>query len=110
MRLTTAAMAGVGLMMATMMPAQVAAEVKIYPYHGANYCPAGFQPVQINGVICCGNPNQSHSYSQMLAHPMPKKKRVHKHRHTHTHKHTHKKKKVVYSARAHCPAGQKGCS
>ncbi len=105
MRLTTAAMAGFGLMMATLMPAQVAAEAKIYPYHGANYCPAGFQPVQINGVICCGKPNQHMSYSQMLAHPMPKKRHVRKATHRHTHK-----KRVVYSARAHCPVGEKGCS
>lgn len=99
MRLTTSALAGVGLMMATLMPAQVAAQPKIYPYHGANYCPAGYQPVQIAGVICCGQPNQNMSYSQALAHPMPKKKA-----------HYHKVKHKARSARPTCPAGTKGCS
>lgn len=94
MRLTTA-ISGFGMMMATLMPAQVAAEAKIYPYHGANYCPAGFQPVQISGVICCGQPNQHGSYSQALAHPAKKR---------------HVAVKNVYSAKAHCPAGTKGCS
>ena len=92
-------MAGIGMMMATMAPTQGAAQPKIYAYHGANYCPAGFQPVQINGVICCGKPNQHGSYSQALAHPMPKKKHV-----------VRKKHRPVYSARAHCPVGTKGCS
>lgn len=98
MRLKTAALAGFGMMMAAVMPGQVAAEAKIYPYHGANYCPAGYQPVQINGVICCGQPNQSGSYSQALAHPVKKKVR-----------HVRKKHAPVYSARAHCAAGTKGC-
>jgi hypothetical protein len=97
MRLTTSALAGVGLMLATLMPAQVAAQPKIYPYHGANYCPAGFQPVQIAGVICCGQPNQHMSYSQALAHPMPKKK-------------VYKVRYKVRSARPTCMAGTKGCT
>ncbi len=38
---------------------------KIYSYAGVdNYCPAGAQPITINGVICCGTPNQSISYQQ----------------------------------------------
>ena len=94
MRLTTAA--GIGLMMATLAPAQATADAKIYPYHGANFCPAGLQPVTISGVICCGKPNQHISYRQALAHPA-KKRHVRKHR-------------PVYSAKAHCPAGTKGCS
>lgn len=95
MRLITAAIAGAGMMIATTMPAQLAAEAKIYPYHGANYCPAGYQPVQIAGVICCGQPNQNITYSQALAHPAKRR---------------HARKRVVHSAKAHCPAGTKGCS
>lgn len=97
MRLTTSALAGVGLTLATLMPAHVAAQPKIYPYHGANYCPAGYQPVQIAGVICCGQLNQHMSYSQALAHPMPTKK-VYKARHK------------VRSARPTCMSGTKGCT
>ena len=98
MRLTTAAATGLGLMMATMMPGQAAAEAKIYAYGSkANYCPDGLQPVTIAGVICCGAPNQSISYQQALAHPVSKKRR-------------HVQKRPVYSAKAHCPAGTKGCA
>jgi hypothetical protein len=74
------------------------AEMKIYPYHSAaNYCPSGLQPITMNGVICCGTPNTTQSYQQMMAHPMPKKK---------THKASYHR-----SARAvdTCPEGQKGC-
>lgn len=95
MRLTTSMMAGAALMTALMIPAQVAAEAKIYPYHGANYCPAGYQPVQISGVICCGKPNQHMSYNQAMAHPVKKRHRV---------------KHVRRSAKAHCPEGTKGCN
>ncbi|WP_104017718.1 hypothetical protein [Roseovarius nitratireducens] len=42
----------------------------IYAYAGtANYCPAGLQPVSINGVICCGEPNRAQSYQQAKQHP-----------------------------------------
>jgi len=99
MRLSTAALAGLGLMAATLAPTMGAAEAKIYPYHGANYCPAGLQPVTISGVICCGTPNQHHTYSQVMANPTHKKKRHKPHR-------IHR----PYSAKAHCPAGTKGCS
>lgn len=104
MRLTTAALAGIGLMMTTLVPTQSAAQPKIFAYHGPNYCPAGYQPVQINGVICCGQPNAQGSYSMALAHPMPKRK-VHRHVHK-----VRKKHRPVYSARAHCEAGVKGCN
>ena len=98
MRLPTAIVTGASLMMATLMPGQVAAEAKLYPYQSsANYCPAGLQPITISGVICCGTPNQSMSYQQANAHPV-KRHRVAKKRH------------YVRSARAHCPAGTKGCS
>ncbi|MEL6886911.1 MAG: hypothetical protein AAFP87_20555 [Pseudomonadota bacterium] len=67
---------------------------KIYAYKShANYCPAGLQPITISGVICCGVPNQSVSYQQMLAHPVAKKRHV-----------------IRRSARANCPVGTKGCT
>ena len=69
MRLTTGMMAGLGLMGAVLLPAQVSGEPKIYAYpSSANYCPAGLQPITISGVICCGTPNTSTSYQQMMAH------------------------------------------
>lgn len=35
----------------------------VHPYSsGANYCPAGLQPVTLGGVICCGVPNTSEAY------------------------------------------------
>lgn len=38
---------------------------RVYAYSGvANYCPQGSQPITINGVICCGTPNQSLTYQQ----------------------------------------------
>jgi hypothetical protein len=43
----------------------------IYAYEGtANYCPAGLQPVTINGVICCGTPNRAESYQEAKSHPV----------------------------------------
>jgi hypothetical protein len=43
----------------------------IYAYEGtANYCPAGLQPVSINGVICCGQPNRAESYQDAKSHPV----------------------------------------
>jgi hypothetical protein len=42
---------------------------RLYPYNAsANYCPAGTQPIVVNGVICCGTPNQHISYSAMMQH------------------------------------------
>lgn len=85
------------MMLATMIPGQVAAETKIYAYQGANYCPAGLQPITISGVICCGTPNQNMSYQQVMAHPV-------KQHHT-SKKKTHR----VKSARVRCEVGSKGC-
>lgn len=77
---------------ATAASAQDADAPKIYAYSShANYCPAGLQPVTIDGTICCGQPNQSISYQQAMAHPVGT-------RH------------VRRSARADCPVGAKGCS
>jgi hypothetical protein len=66
---------------------------RIYPFHSAeNHCPTGLQPITINGVICCGTPNQKMTYQQALAHPAPKRhvRRV--------------------ARRADCPIGTKGCT
>ncbi|WP_239520570.1 hypothetical protein [Pseudooceanicola aestuarii] len=51
-----------------------AMDAKIFPYPAAaNYCPYGLQPVQINGVICCGSPNQGATYQQWNRHPVRKR-------------------------------------
>ncbi|MGX0876137.1 hypothetical protein ACSSV4_000812 [Roseovarius sp. MBR-154] len=73
----------------------LAGGVGIYAYESrANFCPAGLQPVSLNGVICCGTPNQEQSYQQTMRHPV-----------------THVTPRVR-SARAQmsCPAGIKGCN
>ncbi len=65
--------AGLGLMA---MAAPAAADAKLFPYAAkANYCPSGLQPIVLNGVICCGVPNQSASYSDYMRHPAPAPKR-----------------------------------
>jgi hypothetical protein len=85
------ATAAASLTLATMLPAQVAADAKIYAYPSAeNYCPAGLQPITISGIICCGVPNQSMTYQQVMAHPKPKPR---------------------YARPAvKCPIGTKGCT
>ena len=94
-----AAVAALGLMAA--LPSALQAEVKIYPYASSeNYCPTGFQPVTINGVICCGQPNTSHSYQSVMAHPVAKKKK-------HYHKAAHK---TYRPKQSHCEIGTKGCT
>lgn len=93
MRIKTA-LAAAGVAVMALAPQMASADAKIYPYHAANYCPAGLQPVTISGVICCGTPNQHISYAQAKAHPVKR----HKVKHT-----------PVYSARAHCKEGHKGC-
>ena len=51
-----------------------AMDAKIFPYPaGANYCPYGLQPVQINGVICCGSPNMNATYAQWNKHPVQRR-------------------------------------
>ena len=52
-----------------------------YPTH-ENFCPAGLQPVTINGTICCGTPNQHITYQQAMSHPVVRRhapKRVVRH-------------------------------
>ncbi|MEM6305175.1 MAG: hypothetical protein AAF744_10660 [Pseudomonadota bacterium] len=90
-----AALAGAGLMMAALLPSTAAAEAKLFPYHGENFCPAGLQPVTMGGVICCGTPNQSVSYAHYMMHPTKKKVR--------------RKHVARFSARPGCTPGTKGC-
>ena len=69
-----------GLLAFTAATAQ--AEPRIYAYHAENFCPAGLQPITIDGVICCGTPNQSTSYQSMKQTPVVKRKK-HVKRHSH---------------------------
>jgi hypothetical protein len=75
---------------ATAMPA-LAEGVAIFPYASKqNHCPEGLQPVSIDGVICCGTPNQTTSYQQMKA--------VHR-----------AAPRATVRSRIACPVGAKGC-
>ncbi len=88
-----------GLALAVLATPGLAEGPRVYAYQsGANYCPTGLQPVSLNGVICCGQPNQAQSYQQVMAHPVRKKIRHHR--------------ATQVSARAHldCPVGAKGCN
>jgi len=77
------------LLVAAMALPASAEGVKLYPYATTvNYCPAGLQPIVLNGVICCGQPNTGMTWQQVKRHPV---QRV---RHTRS-----------YS----CPEGEKGC-
>lgn len=81
---------------ALVLPVAAQAEPRVYPYDGiANYCPAGQQPVTMNGVICCGVPNQSVSYQSVMRHGATSKRRAPVA--------TGKSSNVI------CPEGQKGC-
>ena len=93
MRIRAALLAGFGLTLMGAAPAM--ADAKIYPHHAkANYCPAGLQPITISGVICCGTPNQTMSYQQVMMTPK-----------------RHKAKRYVRRASSYnCPVGTKGCS
>lgn len=100
MRISTAIAVAAGLCAlgatASVADGHAAHGPKIYPYHtSANYCPEGLQPVTISGVICCGTPNQKHSYQAMMSHPVKK---------------VAKKKKVHRTASKDCPVGTKGCT
>lgn len=71
----------------------------VYSYRaGANYCPAGLEPVSIAGEVSCGTPNQPRTYQQMLAHPKPAPTR-----------HRSARPKSYYQSSA-CGVGMKGCS
>jgi len=84
----------IGLTAALIGTGAMGGDMQIYPYHSSeNYCPAGLQPITMNGVICCGTPTTTQSYQSVMAHPKPKKVR-----------HVHKTR-----ASDSCPEGVKGC-
>lgn len=92
MRIATTFAAGLVLALAGAAPA-LADGVKIYPFASAeSYCPDGLQPVSIAGVICCGTPDQSMTYQQVMRHPVRVAARAPK------------------SEAKVCPEGEKGCS
>ena len=71
-------MIGAGIGLLAMAAPAAAKEAKLFPYAASvNYCPAGLQPIQLGGVICCGVPNQSGSYSDYQRHPVAKKRHYH---------------------------------
>ncbi len=83
--LTTAALAALTALSAH------AQEARLYPVPtNANYCPAGLQPVTINGAICCGQPNTNVTWYYMKKHPV---------------------QRATYTPRySNCPEGVKGCN
>jgi len=84
-----------GAAMVAMWAMPVQAAPKVYAAGGANYCPNGLQPITLNGVICCGTPNQSISYESAKAHPVTRKVRTHR--------------VAKRTSRVVCPVGEKGC-
>lgn len=43
--------------------------VKVYPYQASqNFCPAGLQPVSVDGSTSCGIPDQKITYQQAQSH------------------------------------------
>lgn len=78
---------------AYMAPAARDVGIRRYASH-ENYCPAGLQPVTIDGSISCGAPNRYQSYQQAMRHPV---------------QHVRQNKARHYSARPNCPVGAKGC-
>ncbi|MEQ8897345.1 MAG: hypothetical protein RID23_09645 [Roseovarius sp.] len=55
----------------------------------ANYCPAGLQPITINGAICCGQPNTNVTWNEMKRQPVYRA--------------------ASYTRSYDCPVGSKGC-
>lgn len=81
-------LAAAALAAAAALPAG-AEGVKLYPYAtSVNYCPSGLQPVVLNGLISCGQPNASMSYQQVKGHAAPR---------------------ASYVRRGSCREGRKGC-
>jgi len=88
--------AALGVLVLGAAPA-LADGARIYPYStSANYCPSGLQPISIDGVICCGTPNQSVSYQSMKAQPAARKVRA-------------RRLAAAPTSRVICPVGEKGC-
>lgn len=88
MRLTKAMCAAAVVTVLGAVAAGAQDQPKIYAYHSShNFCPTGLQPVTMNGEVCCGRPNQSMTYQQVMA--TSARARAH---------------------RADCPVGTKGCT
>lgn len=80
--------------LAAALPMMAQAETRIYAYESkANYCPNGLQPITLNGVICCGTPNQTASYQDMMAHASGARRSY----------------TMPASKGMVCPEGEKGC-
>ena len=80
----------IGAAALTIMTTLPAAAGNIYPVHTShNFCPAGLQPVTMDGTICCGTPNQSVRYQSMMAQGSTK----------------HRPR----AQQSDCPIGEKGC-
>ena len=83
----TASLAAAALATLTALPA-MADGMRLYPVPtSVNYCPAGLQPITINGVICCGRPNISVTWNDMMRHPV----------------------RATYTRSYSCQEGEKGC-
>ena len=89
--ISAGAVAVAGFVGVNATPAMAGAlETAIYPYASSeNYCPTGLRPISINGVICCGTPNQTTSYQQMIRHASVQPRAT--------------------TRRTVCPVGEKGC-
>ena len=75
---------------AALIAAPALADPKVYVVeNNENYCLAGLQPITMNGVISCGQPNQPQTYQQVKRHSL-------------TRHDTHR------AART-CAEGEKGC-
>lgn len=82
------------LALAALAAPAMAQSAKVYAYESkANYCPAGLQPVTLNGVICCGQPNQTQTYQQAMRHPVAKVRH----------------RSYTTTSHLNCPEGAKGC-
>lgn len=78
------------------LPFAASAEPRVYAYTTAeNFCPSGQQPVSINGMICCGVPNQSISYQTAMRHGGGVKRST--------------SMTKTSTPGAICPEGEKGC-
>ena len=83
----SATLAAAALATLTALPA-LADGMRVYPVPtSVNYCPPGLQPITLNGVICCGQPNTNVTWYDMKRHPVRK----------------------TYTRSYNCPEGEKGC-
>lgn len=85
MRLTT--LLAATLLAASPVFAASTDPVVVYPYStSANFCPAGLQPVSVDGTVSCGKPTTEVTYQQATSSPGRS-----------------------YTSSKSCPIGVKGC-